>query len=42
MKTMNDMHHQVTRVTLSFDDFIRNLEAALGRMDPTIIQKVST
>jgi uncharacterized protein (DUF302 family) len=42
MKILNDMHHQVVKVTSSFDEFTQNLEATLGRMDPTIIQKVVT
>lgn len=40
MKTIIDMNHQMVKVTSDFDDFTRNLEAALGRLDPTIIQKV--
>lgn len=40
MRTIIDMNHQVVKVTSTFDDFTRNLEVALGRLDPTIIQKV--
>ncbi|WP_292771479.1 DUF302 domain-containing protein [Nostoc sp. NOS(2021)] len=40
MRTIIDMNHQMVKVTSTFDDFTRNLEVALGRLDPTIIQKV--
>ena len=40
MKTIIDMNHQTVKVTLGFDAFTRNLEAALSRLDPTLLQKV--
>ena len=40
MKTIIDMNHQMVKVTLNFDAFTRNLEAALGHLDPTLLQNV--
>jgi uncharacterized protein (DUF302 family) len=37
-----EMNHQVVKVTLGFDAFTRNLEAALGHLNPTRLQNVGT
>lgn len=40
MKTIIDVNHQTVKVTLNFDAFTRNLEAALGHLDSTLLQTV--
>ena len=42
MSTLIEVHHQMVKATSSFDDFTRQLEAALGRFDPTVLQKAGT
>ena len=42
MKTIIDMNHQMVKVASDFDDFTRNLEASLIRLDPATMQKIGT
>ncbi|WDD37010.1 DUF302 domain-containing protein (plasmid) [Nostoc sp. UHCC 0926] len=42
MKTIIDMNHQMVKVASDFDNFTRNLEASLIRLDPATMQKIGT
>ncbi|MEH2003077.1 MAG: DUF302 domain-containing protein [Nostoc sp.] len=42
MKTIIDMNHQMVKVASDFDNFTRNLEASLIRLDSATMQKIGT